>query len=275
MPTPHPGEETRREWLRRCIPVVLDDGTAEDNDQAVAICSTMWRDATKGTPMKRFVTAFEIKSLKDREIEGYGATFGNVDHGGDIVMPGAFHKSLRAHMKAGTMPKMLWNHDSQSPPIGVWKLMEEDDNGLHMIGEFADTQMGGDVRTLAQMKAIDSMSIGYIAVDVAFDKEGNRLLKEIDLWEVSPVNFPMNPRAIIQAAKAMTNPRQLERELREGGYTKRQAREAVHKVFSRREAENLPIESGCDADDLEAFVKTANEVAQKLLIASLVLPKFN
>lgn len=257
--------------------MVLDDGTAEDNDQAVAICSTMWSDAMKReTRMKRFITAFQIKSLKDREIEGYGATFNNVDHGGDIVMPGAFRKSLRQHAKAGTMPKMLWNHDSNAPPIGVWKSIEEDDNGLHMIGEFADTQMGSDVRTLAKMKAIDSMSIGYLAIDVGFDRDGNRLLKEVDLWEVSPVNFPMNPRAVIQAAKSMyATPRQLEHDLREKGCSKSQAREAVHEVFSRREAGELPIESGCDADDLEALFKSAHEVAQKLLIASLVLPKFN
>lgn len=31
--------------MSRCIPIVLDDGTAESNDQAVAVCNTMWEDA--------------------------------------------------------------------------------------------------------------------------------------------------------------------------------------------------------------------------------------
>lgn len=44
MPTPHSGEK-EQDFISRCIPVVLDDGTAESNDQAVAICYSMWEEA--------------------------------------------------------------------------------------------------------------------------------------------------------------------------------------------------------------------------------------
>ena len=37
MPTPEPGEE-KDKFMARCIPMVMEDGTAADNDQAVAIC---------------------------------------------------------------------------------------------------------------------------------------------------------------------------------------------------------------------------------------------
>lgn len=47
MPTPQPKREKRPDWLNRCIPVVLQDGTAKDSKQAVAICSSMWREALK------------------------------------------------------------------------------------------------------------------------------------------------------------------------------------------------------------------------------------
>ena len=41
MPDIQEGEE-RDHWLERCIPMMVDEG--RDNDQAVAICNTMWRD---------------------------------------------------------------------------------------------------------------------------------------------------------------------------------------------------------------------------------------
>ena len=36
--------ETRDDFMERCIPIVLEDGTADDNDQAVAACSIMFDD---------------------------------------------------------------------------------------------------------------------------------------------------------------------------------------------------------------------------------------
>lgn len=39
MPTPR-DDETRVEWMARCIPVLIREG--KDRDQAVAICSSMW-----------------------------------------------------------------------------------------------------------------------------------------------------------------------------------------------------------------------------------------
>lgn len=35
--------ESKQEWLDRCIPQVMDEGTAEDQKQAVAICHSMYR----------------------------------------------------------------------------------------------------------------------------------------------------------------------------------------------------------------------------------------
>src|SRR3990172_3492324 len=44
MPTPNEGE-SRREFIQRCIPIVLEDKTADDPDQAVAVCSSIWERA--------------------------------------------------------------------------------------------------------------------------------------------------------------------------------------------------------------------------------------
>jgi len=43
MPTPHQ-DESREDFIKRCIPIVLDEGTAEGNDQAYAMCNSMFDD---------------------------------------------------------------------------------------------------------------------------------------------------------------------------------------------------------------------------------------
>ena len=164
---------------------------------------------------------FEIKRLHGNSIEGHGAVFGNVDLGGDIVMHGAFKASLAEHHANGTRIKMLWQHDS-ARPIGVWTEASEDETGLLLKGEFADTADGRDARTLTKMQAIDGLSIGFSLIDFDFDNDGNRLIKEAALWETSIVTFPMNPAATITAVKS--DPRFHEAHLRDAGMSKREAK---------------------------------------------------
>ena len=42
MPTPNENE-SEKDFVARCIPVVLDEGTAKDDKQAVAICYSMYK----------------------------------------------------------------------------------------------------------------------------------------------------------------------------------------------------------------------------------------
>jgi hypothetical protein len=44
MPVPRKGE-SQKDYLKRCIPQVLDEGTAKDNKQAVAVCTSMYKQA--------------------------------------------------------------------------------------------------------------------------------------------------------------------------------------------------------------------------------------
>lgn len=41
MPNPNMGE-SKNEFMKRCVPMVMEDGTASDNDQAVAVCMAKW-----------------------------------------------------------------------------------------------------------------------------------------------------------------------------------------------------------------------------------------
>jgi len=218
--------------------------------------------------MKRLIVPFEIKAVSDAGIEGYGSTFGNIDLGGDVVMPGAFAGSLDRHKSAGTKPKMLWNHRAHDLPIGVWDSFEENETGLYMAGRFADTEMGRDVRTLAKMHAIDSMSIGYEILDAEFNKAGVLMLKEVELWEVSPVNFPMNPQAVIAAVKAQfPDPRSFERHLRDAGCSNRAAKVLVSEVLK-----SASVMDDDDPRDEEDDELAAAEKAMNLIIAGMIRP---
>jgi len=206
----------------------------------------------------RLSVGLEVKALNEREFEGYGSIFGNVDLGGDIVVPGAFKRSLAEHRRAGALPQMFWMHKPDEVP-GVWHEMREDSNGLFVRGELVDTTLGNDVHTLLQKKAVRGLSIGFRLRDADFDDDGNRLLKEIDLWEVSLVSLAMNPLAQVTAAKArlsdggeyVPTEREFERFLRDAGYSKNIAKRIACKVFDsgnaggmlgepvRRDAENV------------------------------------
>lgn len=46
MPTVQPGE-TQAQFMTRCIPKVIEDGTAKNPHQAIAICLSMWAQEQK------------------------------------------------------------------------------------------------------------------------------------------------------------------------------------------------------------------------------------
>jgi len=180
----------------------------------------------------------ELKQIGEKEFEGHGSVFGNVDLGGDIVVPGAFKRSLARHKQAGTLPQMFWMHKADMVP-GAWKEMHEDERGLFVRGELADTQLGNEIHTLLKMKAVRGLSIGYQTVDSDYDKDGNKLLKEVDLWEVSPVSLAMNPLAKVEAVKSrlscvgeyVPTEREFERILRDVGCSRKVAATVVAKLY--------------------------------------------
>jgi HK97 family phage prohead protease len=202
----------------------------------------------------------ELKALSERQFEGHGSVFGNVDLGGDVVIPGAFKRSLSAHRKAGTLPAMFWMHDP-SQVAGAWHDMREDDKGLYVRGELADTTLGNEMRTLLGMKAVRGLSIGYRTRDSDYDEDGNRLLKEIDLWEVSLVSLAMNPLAQVEAMKArlsglgeyVPSEREFERLLRDAGLSRKVARHVCAKVYDAEPGGEMPQPSlRWDAGDVES-----------------------
>ncbi len=134
------------------------------------------------------------------EISGYASVFGAADQGGDVVVKGAYGLSLKSLATGGRSVKMLWQHDP-ARPIGVWDEVREDARGLWVKGRILiDVQAGSEALALISAGAIDGLSIGYRTIQAEKDQKGQRLLHEIDIWEVSLVTFPMLPEARVEGA---------------------------------------------------------------------------
>lgn len=132
-------------------------------------------------------------------VSGYASLFGKRDQGGDVVQPGAYAASLAALATGGRRVKMLWQHDP-AQPIGVWDEVREDATGLWVKGRIlSEVERGREAAALLAAGAIDGLSIGYRTKRAERDGKGQRLLSELELWEVSLVTFPMLPEARVSA----------------------------------------------------------------------------
>lgn len=138
-------------------------------------------------------------------IEGYASYFGACDQGGDIVQKGAYAASLSALASEGRSVKMLWQHDP-AQPIGIWDEVREDAKGLYVKGRLLlDVEKGREAVALIEAGAIDGLSIGYRTQKASKNDKGQRLLSELELWEVSLVTFPMLPSARVGAKSDETD----------------------------------------------------------------------
>ena len=176
--------------------------------------------------------------------EGYGSVFGNKDLGNDVIEKGAFTKSLRKRKNKGV--KLLYQHKSDMP-IGVFDEVKEDDHGLVVKGRLAlKTQAGAEAYELLKMGALDGLSIGFRVnpSEVTYDKRNNkRIIKEVDLMEVSLVTFPMNPQATVMSVKGeQYSIREWEKGLRDAFNLSRSeskvAAKAVTDCFGQREVDS-------------------------------------
>ncbi|ORE96466.1 HK97 family phage prohead protease [Stappia sp. 22II-S9-Z10] len=131
---------------------------------------------------------------------GYASLFGRMDLSGDIVMPGAFTRTLKLRGADGV--RMLLEHDPKAA-IGFWMVLEEDRRGLWVEGQILSSPDAARAGGRMRAGELDGLSIGFRTVRADEDRLARvRRLTEIDLWEVSVVKLPMLPEARARAAGA-------------------------------------------------------------------------
>jgi HK97 family phage prohead protease len=140
----------------------------------------------------------ETKLSPDRrKFQAYASTFGNVDHDGDIIMPGAFSKTIAEAFPAKRI-KVLWQHNWDKP-IGLPTVMEQDSKGLFTETELGRSTLAQDAANDVEDGIVDRLSIGFWipAGKSAQRADGIREISEVALMEYSLVTFPANEQAAI------------------------------------------------------------------------------
>jgi HK97 family phage prohead protease len=169
------------------------------------------------------------------EFEGYASVFGGNDSYGHQVAPGAFKRTLAELKQGGRSLPMYFQHGmrlgADPRPVGVWKNVEEDDRGLRVSGKLAglDTETGKYNLALMREGAMRGLSIGFRTVKADYPKLANgprKILKDVDLVEISVVDDPADANARVLSIKANITIREIEEMLRNGTLPQLSAAEA-------------------------------------------------
>lgn len=162
---------------------------------------------------------FEYKAVAGTDgesghVEGYGAVFGNMDSHGDVILPGAFAKSISERKAQGRVLPMHIMHGvfgGDGVPAGVWNEMAEDSKGLHVKGKISGTNTDAGRLLYERVKdgALGGLSIGYSvppggSAKLTDPNGPRRQIKQANLFEVSLVDDPSNALARVTELKRQT-----------------------------------------------------------------------
>ncbi len=146
----------------------------------------------KAAPVGELIDADEKAGI----IKGYGSYFGNKDSDNDVIVKGAYKKTIAEN---GERVKYLYQH-YMNQPIGKMTELYEDDKGLVFVAEIAKTQMGMDVVELMKSGVITENSVGIMPIQKE-NKGDYREIKEVKLYEISAVTLAANDQAKILDVK--------------------------------------------------------------------------
>lgn len=178
----------------------------------------------------------DLKALKVSDegsgfIEGYRSVFGEIDEGGDIIVPGAFKDCIAEYLRSGfTAESHDWDF---SKAVGYPVEAKEDERGWFVRSQFHSTSDAQNVRTKAQERFAAGLQVGFsfgykvddfqvveqedfkeqlpqfvktdrLEENLTKAKKFNsiRILKRVSAIEDSLVTAPMNKLAMATAMKA-------------------------------------------------------------------------
>jgi hypothetical protein len=132
----------------------------------------------------------EVKDvdMKGRRVSGYLSAFDNKDSDGDIIVKGAYAKSLNE--RKGEI--FFLNQHNWSQPHGKFDELKEDGTGLYFVSNpLIDTTYSMDTLKLYEAGIIKEHSVGFITMKDEV-KADARYIKEIKLYEGSNVTLGAN-----------------------------------------------------------------------------------
>lgn len=143
-------------------------------------------DNKKAMIYKYKQNGLEVKDIDAKEgiITGYFSAFGNIDSDGDIMMPGAFKRSIDDWGPNGKgRIKHLMNHDP-SQPLGKILELKEDGYGLYYRSQIGKHRLGQDFIKMVESDLIKEHSIGFRTLREQKSNDANEI-HEVMLFEGS------------------------------------------------------------------------------------------
>jgi HK97 family phage prohead protease len=233
---------------------------------------------TAKTPLEYKQLPVYIETVDEDQgiVTAVPAVMGNVDHQGDRIWQGAFTKTIQ---ERGAKVRILDNHNADSTLDVVGRIVSlreiekaelppellmqypEAIGGLSADVQFLmDTPEGLGVFKRLKAGAITEWSIGYDAVDKDHERievDGEEMvvrnLKQIRLWELSPVIWGANPATMTVSAKAADST-DAETGPSEGKPWRVEQREGEFCVFKLDDEGNLDGEAlKCYEDEADAI----------------------
>jgi HK97 family phage prohead protease len=137
------------------------------------------------------------------------SVFGNVDSYGDVVMPGAFDRTLKEWSASGYPIPVYWGHNLSDPDYNIGQVLEavETDRGLQVRARLdMDSPKSAQVYRLLKGGRVKEFSFGYSVKDAGWGEKADREvyeLRDLDLYEVSVVPVGANPETELQTVKTL------------------------------------------------------------------------
>ena len=176
--------------------------------------------------MQRIEKAIESSVTADSGgFTGYASRFLNIDRQGDMILPGAYAKALPEFLDDGGV--ILADHVNKTMAVAaILRDASEDKSGLLVSGGFSATETGQRLRQLLKEKAVNKMSISFMAASkkvkeadihaiwrrhgyqpssgqMQLSKSGANLISDVnEILEVSFVPIPANREAGIVSVKS-------------------------------------------------------------------------
>jgi len=175
MPEPS-NYNSEDEWMAACVPVRIEEG--DENDQAVAVCLSMWRNKSAAT----------IKAIDDSSmtVAGYGVVWGGKDLEGEYFTQDTDFWFDRITERPMTLYDHAQDGNIKRTVIGRIARKTADDVGLWIEAQIDRANQYADaIRELTE-KGVLGWSSGAVGHLTDRDKDGR-----ITSWPI--VEFSLTP----------------------------------------------------------------------------------
>lgn len=140
------------------------------------------------------------------DLSFYASVFDVIDSHSDITTKDTFVKTIERFKEGYHSIDLRIEHESTFKTIGSITGLEIDEKGLVCYAKFHETPIGEKMHALCKEvynegKGEMSFSIGFITLRDSFREDGVRVLDDVELGEVSIVDYPSNPEAKIIEVK--------------------------------------------------------------------------